>query len=148
MSNKSRGPQRPNSFQEFLTNAAQKAQAQRAEGSDENEGDDEDLNQVPTPTSQTINDDCIEWLWDIDGGYLVTARLYTKVHGSIGIAGDYTVELMFTREVGQGEAVNVRPLSRSEAHNVGHSLLAAYKWHDVWRDYAGDFLWNSLTGEK
>lgn len=127
MSNKSsRGPgqasQAVDKFVEMLNKAAEKVrEKQQSELGHPDE--------LPKPASQTIKDDCFEWLWKA-GKADVHAR-YDRITGAwlCGLAtSDHMMEL-----------------SADEAKGIGEALLASFAWQNIWKQHVADYMLGTVA---
>src|ERR1700754_2620548 len=135
---------------QVLSKMAERAKDFQNQQQNDEEADD-DLNMLTKPTSQDILYDQgeITWTWKpIDDDYVVTSTLYTK-HKGVHSVGDYVVNLESLKKFyTDNNSYVVIKMTADQSKNLGQALLAAYKWEEVWKDYAGDYLWNSLVDKE
>lgn len=102
----------------------------------------DDLNILPFPISQTIDQEYgeITWKWDTwsspepETSPQVIAILETRVDR-------YTVKI-------EGSTSLQDSLSPENAKMLGQALVSAWNWKEIWQSHAGSFLLKSMSGDS
>lgn len=95
----------------------------------------EDLNMLPLPTTQVIDfDNWIQWTWEVSSEMKVLVTLYLSGYEQAHRAGDFDIELIFSRET---EMISMEP---EEAKTLGQAIVSASNWHNIWKQHVGVFI--------
>ncbi|AKU45379.1 hypothetical protein MADRUGA_90 [Mycobacterium phage Madruga] len=127
-------------LKENLRKAAEEQRKNRNQPATEGE----DLNLLPFPVTQEICAKWIHWKWEPCGDVNVWGILYTKDYeddGTVHKKGDY--EVQFSPK----NIASIGSFSQEHAKAIGHALMSAANWKNVWKEHAGKFLEMSLMGE-
>lgn len=121
---------------ELLKEAAEKS------SEDAPQTEQDDLNILPLPIDQRVEDDSMLWIWLPSEDTVVLGRLYTK-HSDGYEPGDYIVELSMPKAI-EGVHTESFILNNDGAKVIGQCLVSAWNYKNIWKEHAGDFLERQL----
>jgi hypothetical protein len=104
--------------------------------------DNDMLNMLPKPDSQSISDGVIVWRWNLDT-CIVESVLATRNSNPLKLEKDtYVVNIQMpkTEEC-------YYSLFDDTAKEIGQALMSAWNWQHIWKLHAGDFLLEILSQE-
>lgn len=98
----------------------------------------EDLNILPMPVEQIVEDHSMAWIWIPMGGVFVVGRLFTADVNERK-KGDWVVELAIP-----GIDTDCYALTDEAPKTIGQALISAWNYKNIWKQHAGEFLEKQL----
>ena len=127
-------------FGDNLADALKEAIQKNADNVDNDsaETEPEDLNILPLPVQQIVEQTHMVWVWTPMEGVLVFGKLYTA-HDDGFNPGDWIVELAIPGIDSQSYA-----LTDDAPKMIGQALISAWNYKNIWKQHAGEFLERQL----
>jgi hypothetical protein len=125
-------------FGNNIANVLKEAVEKSNENTEESSVFEEDLNILPLPIQQIVENTYMMWVWVPMNGVQVFGKLFTK-HEDGFSPGDWVVEMAIPE-------INAESyLFTDDAPKlVGQALVSAWNYKNIWKQHAGDFLERQL----